>query len=661
MTRPPARGNVDPASPPVGDVLERVSDAVVALDREWRYTYVNRHAAALFGRRPEDLIGKHIWTEFPEGVGQPFHRAYERAVAEQTYIYLEAYYEPWHRWFENRIFPSPDGVSIFFHEITERKLAEDAARRTVALLDAQKQVFARMAEGAPLHETLDRLVRLIEAQGDGMIASILLLDPDGLHVRHGAAPSLPEAFNRAVDGEPIGPQAGSCGTAAYRRQPVIVEDISTDPLWERYRALALEHGLRACWSTPILDADGNVLGTFALYFRTPKRPSEQHLELIERSTYTAAVAITKDREAQALRASDEQLRIAQRIARLGSYEWDVQEDTVRRSDELCRIFGLRPEEFPPTLQGYLDRVHEQDRQHTRSTIEQALRDRVPFEFEERIVRPDGAVRLIYSQGTWILDQAGNPVKLIGICHDVTDRKETENQLRRSRARNEELKAFAYTVSHDLKAPLRGIAGYARELDHRHHAELSERARVCVASILTSAQTLDRHIEDLLQCSRLDAEAPRASRVDLVSLVDGILAERRPAMLDRGVEVTVDLAVKSVHTWERGLAQVLTNIIDNALKYSRNARPPRLRISSHPLPDAHCIEIEDNGIGFDMRHRDRIFGLFTRLVPQEQFEGTGAGLAIVKKVMDKIGGRVWATSTPDAGTTFFVELPAEADR
>jgi PAS domain S-box-containing protein len=130
------------------DLLERVSDAFVALDKDWRYAYVNGHAAALFGRRPRDLIGRHIWTEFPEGVGQPFHLAYEKAMKEQVFVQLEAYYEPWGRWFENRIYPSPEGLSIFFHEITERKVAEQAAQASLDLLKRQNQVLELVARGA---------------------------------------------------------------------------------------------------------------------------------------------------------------------------------------------------------------------------------------------------------------------------------------------------------------------------------------------------------------------------------------------------------------------------------------------------------------------------------------------------------------------------------
>jgi len=130
----------------IAEVLERITDGFVALDREWRYTYVNRRAAELFGRKPEDLLGKHIWTEFPEGIGQPFHRAYERAMVKQVSLQIEEYYAPWDRWFENRIYPSPDGISIFFQEVTERKrteatLKKSEERLSLALNAGQMGIF----------------------------------------------------------------------------------------------------------------------------------------------------------------------------------------------------------------------------------------------------------------------------------------------------------------------------------------------------------------------------------------------------------------------------------------------------------------------------------------------------------------------------------------
>jgi diguanylate cyclase (GGDEF)-like protein/PAS domain S-box-containing protein len=185
-------------------------------------------------------------------------------------------------------------------------------KRNEALLAGQKQVLEMVASGVPLAQSLETLLRVIEDQSSEMICSILLLDADGRHVRHGAAPSLPAEFVRAIDGEPIGESAGSCGTAAYRREPVVVEDIATDPLWARYRDFTLQFGLRACWSTPIFDAEHRVLGTFAIYFRTPRRPTALHQRYIDIVTYTAAIAIVKQREQQALKEHEEQLRQALR-------------------------------------------------------------------------------------------------------------------------------------------------------------------------------------------------------------------------------------------------------------------------------------------------------------------------------------------------------------
>jgi PAS domain S-box-containing protein len=538
-------------------------------------------------------------------------------------------------------------------------MSQQAAHAYAELLQAQNHVLELVVRGTPLHETLDTLLRSIEAQASGMLASILLLDADGVHMRHGAAPHLPEDYVRAIDGEPIGPAAGSCGTAAYRREPVVVADIAADPLWENYRSVALGHGLLACWSTPIFDGHRRVLGTFALYSRTPGRPADRHRRLVEVTTYTAAIAITHHEEEEERKARQAQFQEAERIARLGSYAWDVRTNQVHRSDELCRLFGLRTEDFPPTFEAYLDRVHPADRLRTKGVIEQAVRDRTPFEFEERIVRPDGTVRELRSQGRWILDADGEPQKLIGICQDVSDRKRAEERIRKTdelRVRNEELKAFAYMVSHDLKAPLRGISGYARELATRHRSGLDDRASRCVDEIVAGTHRLDRLVEDLLHYSRWDAETPTATDVNLATMVTRILKDYEPAMRAHHTELAVDLAITSLRTWERGLTQILANLIDNAIKFSQAATPPHVRISSAETAESVVLVVEDNGIGFDMTQHDRVFGLFNRLATGAQFEGTGAGLAIVKKIGEKIGARVRAESSPGTGTRLIVDVP-----
>lgn len=277
----------------------------------------------------------------------------------------------------------------------------------------------------------------------------------------------------------------------------------------------------------------------------------------------------------------------------------------------------------------------------------------------------------------VLDQQGQVAEILSIGADISERKQAQAKLQQLnleleqrvgqrtaelkasneqlRDKNGELKGFAYTVSHDLKAPLRGIAGYASELDRKHSAGLSDRARFCLTQILTAASNLDRLIEDLLHYSRLDAETPSLTEVNLRDLVEAVLRDRRLVIAEQHIEVTVDIPFTTLHAWERGLAQVLTNLIDNAIKYSRKANPPRLRIAATALDDVWRLTVNDNGIGFDMKYHDRIFGLFNRLVRMEDFEGTGAGLAIAKKVLDKVGGRIWAESTPGGGATFFVDM------
>jgi PAS domain S-box-containing protein len=185
-------------------------------------------------------------------------------------------------------------------DITERKRAE-------ALRDGESRILEMIAHDAALEEILETLVRVVEAQFAGLLCSVLLLDEDGLHVRHGAAPSLPEPYSKAIDGLCIGPKAGSCGTAMYRREPVVVTDILQDPLWQSYRDVAEPYGLRACWSTPILAHSGKALGSFAMYYREPRSPSPAETRALEMAPHLAGIAI----ERKMAREERERLRQAQ--------------------------------------------------------------------------------------------------------------------------------------------------------------------------------------------------------------------------------------------------------------------------------------------------------------------------------------------------------------
>jgi PAS domain S-box-containing protein len=198
-------------------------------------------------------------------------------------------------------------------DITERKLAE-------ALREGENRILEMIARDAPLTEILEKLVLVVEAQFAGLFCSVLLLDEDGRHARHGAAPSLPKPYSEAIDGLCIGPKAGSCGTAMYRREPVIVTDILRDPLWELYRGTAEPYGLRACWSTPILAHSGKALGSFAMYYREPRSPSPSEARVLELATHLAGIAIARKlarEERERLREAQADLSHINRVTTMG--------------------------------------------------------------------------------------------------------------------------------------------------------------------------------------------------------------------------------------------------------------------------------------------------------------------------------------------------------
>src|ERR1700738_2263354 len=228
-------------------------------------------------------------------------------------------------------------------------------KRAQSLVAMEKRILEMLAKGNSLAEILDSLCRLVEAQAGNVLASVLLVDGD--HLRHGGAPSLPKAYTDAINGTVIGPSAGSCGTAAYRGEPVIVEDIATDPLWADYRDLALPHSLRACWSSPVFSSQGNVIATFAMYYREPRRPTQRDEEIIDQITHLSGAAIQQKLAQEKLQRSEAYLAEAGKLTHTGSWVWDPRTQKVLYcSEEMFRIFGLGPRESLPTRHSFRKRI-----------------------------------------------------------------------------------------------------------------------------------------------------------------------------------------------------------------------------------------------------------------------------------------------------------------
>ena len=368
--------------------------------------------------------------------------------------------------------------------------------------------------------------------------------------------------------------------------------------------------------------------------------------------------------------SEQRLKSAQRMARLGHWEFEPVGGQLEWSDEVYRIFGRHAHEFVPSEQAYLESVHPDDMEALRGAFNQATSRRTPMDIVHRIRLPDGGerhVRLLCE-----MDFEGERVvRYHGTVQDITELRETQRALeglnaeleQRVKARtralvglNRELESFTYSVSHDLRTPLRGIHGFASLLAESDESRLSPEGRDALRRILDSARRMGVLINDLLsmaQQSRAELKAERIHLSELARTVAQELAhghEERQVQwrIERGLWVTADPSLMRV---------VMQNLLGNAWKYT--GRTPQacielFRVEGEEGMASFCVR--DNGAGFDMRYADQLFQPFKRLHRQDEFEGTGVGLASVQRILQRHGGSVRGEGQPGRGASFYFSLP-----
>jgi formate hydrogenlyase transcriptional activator len=306
-----------------------------------------------------------------------------------------------------------------------------------AVLDALQMMLI----GASLNEVLTSITRLIEAHSEGMLCAIFLLDEDGLHLRYGVAANLPQAYRAATDGTCIGPNVGSCGAAAYLRQPVFVSDVLSHPNWVNFRSVVLESGMRAAWSTPIMSQDGKVLGTFCMYYREVRHPGTHDIQLIDYASRIAGIAIERERSRLALTKSEAELRtiidaIPQLIIAVGT------DGTFLYANQAVRDYtGLTKEEVRSG--GFREVFHPEDSERLRGERDAAISRGVPFDYERRVRRSDGQYRWLLIHYNPLRDEAGDVIRWYATATDIDDRKQAEERMRNENiALREEIDRFA---------------------------------------------------------------------------------------------------------------------------------------------------------------------------------------------------------------------------
>jgi signal transduction histidine kinase len=524
---------------------------------------------------------------------------------------------------------------------------------------AQHQVLGMLASGASLPEVLDRLVRTVEQQSDGMLCSVVLLADDGVSVRHGAAPNLPAGYVEAINGLPIGPDQGSCGTAMYRGTPVIVTDIQTDPLWAKYREIARRFNLRACWSTPIFSPLRTVLGSFAMYYDQPRAPGERELRLIETAADIARIAIEQERAQQAVRASEERNRAILRAipdwmfvtTREGIFvDFHAKDPSALHAPPSAFLGRSVPDILPPFVAGPL------------------------MEAFARVRTPDDVEKVEYTLGgedderfyeACIVACDGD--KILSIVRDVSGRKRAELEAvahQRELAhlgRVAMLGEMSGALAHELSQPLTAIlsnAQAARHLLNREAPDL-DTLRGMLDDIIRNDRRAGAVIDRLRALLR--KTDPARQPVDLNDVVRDVLEFAYGELASRRVSAkTCFTNTPAIVLGDRiQLQQVVMNLLLNACDAMHNTPAPQRMLSLSTTARDGEIElvVKDRGAGIPPEELDRVFEPFVTF----RDKGLGLGLAISRSIVTAHGGTIRAENNPDRGATFRCRLPSTPSR
>ncbi len=422
---------------------------------------------------------------------------------------------------------------------------------------------------------------------------------------------------------------------------------------------------------PVRDGT-TAIGILSIQSYLPKAYDREDLDNLQALADHCSGALERVWAEAELRETNERLGMALAAGKMGTWTTDLAgRRQVTVSPELEAILGLRPGEFAGTEDGFFEFIHPQDRKALRQAFARAMEIKGDYEVEFRFMPRDRATGWMLGRGRAYCDADGKPMRLAGVAIDITGRKEAERQINEMnsllemrvaertmelQAINHELEAFAYSVSHDLRAPLRSIKGFTEALLDRPTGELDDLGQEYLRRVCASSIHMERLIDDLLKLSRATLGDLSRQRVNLTRMAESIVAELGRAEPARQVRVSVapDLAVDGD---ERLLNVALDNLLRNAWKFTGSRPEAKIEFGYTTIPEP-AFFVRDDGVGFDMKYAEKLFGVFQRLHPAKDFPGTGVGLATVQRIVKRHGGRIWATGVVNGGATFYFTLPTD---